>query len=110
MKIARNNVFLTGDAAGLIHPFTAEGISSALISGNLAARAISQDYSGNTACDTYIKSVNKFIIPYLKGGLRLANFYYNLTPKKRRIYLSCIHRFYNGFRRPSKQALLRSAY
>lgn len=36
----RPQIFLTGDAAGLADPVTAEGITAAIVSGQLAARAI----------------------------------------------------------------------
>jgi geranylgeranyl reductase family protein len=38
--LARGRVLLAGDAAGLVDPVTAEGISNALLSGQLAAQAV----------------------------------------------------------------------
>jgi geranylgeranyl reductase family protein len=38
--LARGRILLTGDAAGLAEPISAEGISNALLSGRLAAQAI----------------------------------------------------------------------
>lgn len=40
--LARGRILLAGDAAGLVDPVTAEGISHAILSGHLAARAISE--------------------------------------------------------------------
>ena len=40
--LARGRVLLAGDAAGLVDPVTAEGISHALLSGQLAARALAE--------------------------------------------------------------------
>jgi flavin-dependent dehydrogenase len=42
--LARGRVLLTGDAAGLADPLTAEGISPAARSGRLAARAIHEGW------------------------------------------------------------------
>jgi geranylgeranyl reductase family protein len=39
-RLAKHRVFLAGDAAGFADPVTAEGISHAVLSGKLAARAI----------------------------------------------------------------------
>ena len=39
---ARDGLFLAGDAAGMISPFTGEGISNALESGRIAARVIEE--------------------------------------------------------------------
>ncbi len=51
---ARDGVLLTGDAAGLVDPVTAEGIGNALLSGALAARA-ALEAAGDpeTACARY---------------------------------------------------------
>lgn len=40
--LAKDRILLAGDAAGLVDPITAEGISHALLSGQLAATAITQ--------------------------------------------------------------------
>ena len=40
--LARGRVLLAGDAAGLVDPITAEGISHAILSGQLAAAALTE--------------------------------------------------------------------
>lgn len=46
-------VLLVGDAAGLVNPFTAEGISTALESGELAARACLDHLADGTSLSSY---------------------------------------------------------
>ncbi len=45
-KFAKGHILLTGDAAGLADPLTAEGISNAMVSGRLAAKAIMETQTG----------------------------------------------------------------
>jgi len=55
---ARGNVFLVGDAAGLIFPITFEGIGSALKSGLAAAEAIHESLDGKTpAAPLYLRKI-----------------------------------------------------
>ena len=46
-KISAKNILLVGDAAGLIDPFSGEGIGNAMLSGKLAARVISEALNEN---------------------------------------------------------------
>ena len=46
--LGSDNILLVGEAAGLISPSSAEGISYALRSGKLAAQAINQEYENNS--------------------------------------------------------------
>jgi geranylgeranyl reductase family protein len=51
---AFGRILLAGDAAGLLDPLTAEGIYSAVISGQAAAEAVAADLGGEaTAADVY---------------------------------------------------------
>ncbi|OPY66371.1 MAG: putative oxidoreductase [Syntrophorhabdus sp. PtaU1.Bin050] len=55
---ARNNVLLVGDAAGMLLPFTHEGIGSALKSGALAAEAVIEAHSRRKKADQlYIRKI-----------------------------------------------------
>ncbi len=69
---ARENVVLVGDAAGMLLPFTQEGIGSALKSGVLAAESVIETIrGGGTAEERYLKKVRP-VITALKG-LRLLH-------------------------------------
>lgn len=59
---ARENVLLTGDAAGLIFPITFEGIGSALKSGILASESILQSAkTGKPAADFYLRGIEPIV-------------------------------------------------
>jgi geranylgeranyl reductase family protein len=53
--LSGDNFLLTGDAAGMIDPFTGEGIGNALYSGMLAAFAIEEFLNANKYDATFIK-------------------------------------------------------
>lgn len=72
----KNNVFLTGDAAGFADPVTAEGISNAY-SGMLAAQAIYEANLDPKEAETlYMEKLKKKLLPELKTGAWLAKFFY----------------------------------
>jgi geranylgeranyl reductase family protein len=74
----KNNVFLIGDAAGFADPITAEGISNAIYSGNLAAEAIVESkLEGTLAEKLYLEKLNEKLLPELKTSALLAKFFYN---------------------------------
>jgi flavin-dependent dehydrogenase len=55
---AKNNVLLVGDAAGVLFPFTQEGIGAALKSGLLAAEAVTEAIAGKgIAGECYLKKI-----------------------------------------------------
>ncbi len=74
---AKNRILLIGDSAGFIDPITAEGISFAVQSGQLAADSI---IKGNLipelVCKEYNYQVSKKILPELKAGKFLSFFIY----------------------------------
>lgn len=73
----KNGVFLTGDAAGFADPVTAEGISNAIYSGMLAAKAIAEsDLDTHEAEKLYMQKLHEKLIPELKTGEWLAKFFY----------------------------------
>ncbi len=61
----QGGALLVGDASGFIDPFTGEGISMALHSGRLAARAVafslSKGLSGQSAAEIYDQSLNQAV-------------------------------------------------
>src|SRR5262249_48296121 len=77
-KLARGRVLLVGDAAGLVDPITAEGISHALLSGELAARALADEkLDVSRVAERYQSLLNASILRELKAARFLANFLYH---------------------------------
>ena len=77
-RLARDGVVLIGDAAGLADPLTCEGISNAIRSGRLAARAMIEtrkapDRTAKAYCDLLEES----ILPELRWARRLAPLLYD---------------------------------
>jgi flavin-dependent dehydrogenase len=60
--LRRGQVLVAGDAAGLLDPWTREGISFALRSGVLAGRAVTSDLSG------YEHAVQRDLLPEIAVG------------------------------------------
>ena len=74
---ARSRVLLSGDAAGFADPVTAEGITFAVRSGQLAARAIVEGKLQVLVVEkTYEQLVEQFILPELRIARRLAKLLY----------------------------------
>jgi geranylgeranyl reductase family protein len=69
----RGRVLLAGDAAGFVDPVTAEGISFALRSGQLAAEALLGDGDRPRAYDA---ALDREILPELRHGRRFARLLY----------------------------------
>ncbi|RZS98623.1 geranylgeranyl reductase family protein [Cecembia calidifontis] len=77
-KLANRNTFLTGDAAGLADPLTAEGITNGIHSGILAGKAISQHFDNpQKAESTYLSSLEERILPELRFNGMLSGFFYS---------------------------------
>lgn len=73
----RKNVFLIGDAAGFADSVTAEGISNALWSGELAAEAIIEsDSNPEKAGALYQQKLNRELLPELKTSQTAAKWFY----------------------------------
>ena len=74
--LRRGRVLVAGDAAGLLEPWTREGISYALRSGSwageVAARRATQ---GDAALDGYATLVRKHLLPEMAAGRRLLRAY-----------------------------------
>jgi geranylgeranyl reductase family protein len=77
-ELARGRTLLVGDAAGLVDPVTAEGISYAIMSGRLAASAISEgNLEVSRVAGHYESSLRATILRELRAARFLANFLYN---------------------------------
>lgn len=82
----RNNVLLTGDAAGFADPITAEGISNAILSGVLAAESLIEAQLDSSETEKiYNNKLNEVLIPELKTGKYLSKLFYE--NQKARNYL-----------------------
>ena len=76
--LARGRILLVGDAAGLVDPVLAEGISHATKSGHLAAAALAEgrlDVAKVSHC--YLSLLEQQILPELRAGRFLAKFLYH---------------------------------
>ena len=71
--LARGRVLLAGDAAGLVDPVTAEGITCALRSGQLVAQALIETaLDPSKAASKYQSLLEEEILPELNAGRILA--------------------------------------
>lgn len=74
---SKGRVFLAGDAAGFADPLTAEGISNALYSGELAAKALIENgESGTAAGQAYQALLEQKLLPELKTSALMAWIFY----------------------------------
>lgn len=81
-------VLLAGDAAGLVDPVTAEGISAAILSGQLAAQAILEGHADEAKTrDAYRKLLQSELLPELRVARVLARIFYDF-PRARAWLLS----------------------
>lgn len=77
--LADDRVLLTGDSAGLADPVTCEGISNAILSGLLAATAITDHESApETVVMTYQRSLESSILRDLRYARVLARILYEM--------------------------------
>lgn len=75
--VAKGRVLLAGDAAGLVDPVTAEGLSSALISGRVAAEAIVACRDNTTPLAVgYADRLRIAILDELDAAAELARYLY----------------------------------
>ncbi|GGK98651.1 geranylgeranyl reductase family protein [Mangrovihabitans endophyticus] len=68
--LRRGRLLVVGDAAGLLEPWTREGISYALRSGSWAGRAAAAD-----ALDRYPAAVQRDLLPEMTAGRRLLRLF-----------------------------------
>jgi geranylgeranyl reductase family protein len=74
--LRRGAVLVAGDAAGLLEPWTREGISFALRSGALAGEAaaraaLAEPGAAGAALDGYVEAVGRELVPEMRAGRRL---------------------------------------
>ena len=71
---------ISGDAAGLVDPLTAEGLSHAILSGQLAAKAlIEESLNSDKVQNNYMNSLDQRILSELKYARFLSSFFYQKT-------------------------------
>ncbi|WP_200977427.1 geranylgeranyl reductase family protein [Echinicola sp. 20G] len=74
----RNNVFLIGDAAGFADPVTAEGISNAILSGQLVVEAIAEsELNPQKAGDLYQSKLEEDLLPEVITGVSVSKWFYS---------------------------------
>jgi geranylgeranyl reductase family protein len=77
LPLARDGIFLTGDAAGLVDPVTAEGLTHAILSGQMAARSILEsNLDPALASQNYQTEISKTLLQELKIATWLARVVY----------------------------------
>ncbi len=78
-KLHGQNALITGEAASIVDPFTAEGIRPAMFTGMKAAEAIDQALAGNPrALEQYTQTVNEEWGADLVWAQRLAGVFYRV--------------------------------
>jgi flavin-dependent dehydrogenase len=79
--IVRGPALLAGDAAGLVDPFSGEGIHGAFVSGRLAAESIGRRLSGETEdLRDYEDAVDRELMQDFDASRKL-HAVFNLTPR-----------------------------
>ena len=85
--VARGAVLLTGDAAGLADPITAEGISPAMRSGRLAAAAIlAHGGDARATAAAYTRAVEHEISGEARAARRVASLLYGAPRLRRAVF------------------------
>lgn len=82
-KISGQRVLLTGDAAGLIDPFTGEGIANALRSGRVAADVALQALQQNTFTAAFLVRYDQLLYSKIGNELRISARLQNMFRHKR---------------------------
>jgi len=83
-KVSTDNVLLVGDAAGLVDPFSGEGIGNAMTSGKIAAQAVDEAL---TAGDTSATALAKYDERLWKEIWNELSMSYNMQKLGRREWL-----------------------
>ncbi len=86
-RVASERVALAGDAAGLADEFTAEGISYAIHSGRLAARAALGALAGRGDLRRYEEYLDEEIQPELDAARAIAYMFYGMLKRARRPWM-----------------------
>ncbi len=79
--LGTDRVLFAGDAAGLVNPVTGEGISAAILSGRLAAEAVSESLgTGQAVSASYTRRIHAEVVPMTDGSRKKGDFVYGLGP------------------------------
>ncbi len=79
--LGTDRVLFAGDAAGLVNPVTGEGISAAILSGRLAAEAVSESLdTGRAVSASYARRIQAEVVPMTDGSRKKGDFVYGLGP------------------------------
>jgi len=79
--LGTERVLFAGDAAGLVNPVTGEGISAAILSGRLAAEAVSESLdTGRAVSALYARRVQAEVVPMTDGSRKKGDVVYGLGP------------------------------
>lgn len=76
-RLVRGRMLLVGDAGHLVDPFLGEGIYYAIRGGQLAARAILEDFKDGKGLDYYERYLEGEVYPELRASQRLGNLIYS---------------------------------
>jgi geranylgeranyl reductase family protein len=87
-KPGLGNILLCGDAAGFVEPITGEGIYFAILSGQLAARAI---LGSDDPADRYNRLIRKRVFPLFRQALFMRPLFFNP-----RIFSYAMHKMMNN--------------
>jgi flavin-dependent dehydrogenase len=86
-RIVGERLLLAGDAAGLADEFTEEGISYAIHSGRLAARAVLSALAGNGDLARYERDVDLEIMPELRAARTISHMFYGMLGRAPRPWM-----------------------
>ncbi|GIX47274.1 MAG: hyaluronate lyase [Candidatus Tectimicrobiota bacterium] len=75
LPLVRGRALVVGDAAGLLEPFTGEGIYYAVRSAQLAAEALSAACATDAEPQAYAEAVAATLMPELEGGRALQQLF-----------------------------------
>lgn len=85
--LIKGRILLVGDAAGLADPITAEGIFSAVLSGQIAAEAlIGGGFETESVKERFHREMNRQILRDLKSGRLAGNFFYRYPKVRNRVF------------------------
>ncbi len=72
-KLVSDNVLLVGDAAGLVDPFSGEGIGNAMTSAKIAANAVHEALEANDTSESFLERYEKRLWDEIWGELSASN-------------------------------------
>lgn len=86
-RLARGHALLAGDSAGLMDPFSAEGIYAALSSGARAARVVAAAQAQNADLSAYDRELHEEVWPELRRAGILARLFYTMPAAWSRLFV-----------------------